>query len=95
MSHSSREPDAHKAKREAAKLLKSAEKSFRRWAKRVGGHLATAFGESIQQPKPKRAGAAGGRGTGQTNGCVASSVLDSDVPAGDYPRRDAHLSLVK
>jgi hypothetical protein len=55
MSDSSSEPDAHKAKREAAKLLKSAEKSFRRWAKRAGGHLATAFGENIQQPKQKRA----------------------------------------
>ena len=50
MSDSSSEPDAHKAKREAAKLLKSAEKSFRRWAKRAGGHLAKAFGEKIRQP---------------------------------------------
>ena len=68
MSDSSREPDAHRANREAAKL-------FSAWAKRAGGHLAQAFAKK-RQPQQKRAGAAGG--TDQTNGSVASSVPDSD-----------------
>jgi hypothetical protein len=69
MSDSSREPDAHRANREAAKL-------FSAWAKRAGVHLAQAFAKKIRQPKQKRAGAAGG--TDQTKGSVASSVPDSD-----------------
>ena len=63
MSDSSREQDARKAKREAARQLKSAETSFRHWAKRAGGSLAIAFGEKTQKPQPKGAGAEAGRGT--------------------------------
>ena len=76
MSDSSREPDALRANRKAAKLHPSTKTSFRHWAKRSGGHLAKAFGEKIREPKQQRAGAAGGNG--QAIGSVASSVPDSD-----------------
>ena len=76
MSDSSREPDALRVHRKAAKLDPSTKTSFRLWAKRSGGHLAKAFGEKIREPKQQRAGAAGGNG--QTIGSVASSVPDSD-----------------
>ena len=93
MSDSSREQDARKAKREAARLLKSAETDFRHWAKRSGGIFATVFGERTQHPEPKRAGAAAGRGTGQTKGCVASCVPDADLhPGDDYPDEGMHIS---
>ena len=63
MSDSSREQDVRKAKREAARLLKSA------------------------------SGAAAGRGTGQTKGCVASCVPDADLhPGDDYPDEGMHIS---
>ena len=93
MSDSSREPDARKAKREAARLLKSAETDFRYWAKRSGGIFATVFGDRTQHPEPKRAGAAAGRGTGQTKGCVASCVPDADLhPGDDYPDEGMQIS---
>jgi len=85
MSGSTREQDALKAKRAAAKQLRSAERDVRQWAKRAGGLLAQVFGQRDQEPEPQRAraGAAAGRGTGQRNGCVTSSVPDSDLPSGD------------
>jgi hypothetical protein len=43
--------------------------------------MAKRFGERVQQPVPKRAGTAAG--TGQTNGCAASHVPDSNLPSGD------------
>jgi len=44
MSGSTRELDAVKAKRAAAKQLRSAKKDFRQWANTVGGVLAQVFG---------------------------------------------------
>jgi hypothetical protein len=76
MSDSSREPDALRANRKAAKLHPSTKTQYRHWAKRSGGQLAKAFGEKIRQPKQQRTGAAGGNG--QTIGSFASSVPDSD-----------------
>ena len=91
MSESSREPDAFKTNRAEAMRLKTAQTRFWCWANRAGGHLSTAFGESSQQPKQMSAGATGG--TGQTNGCVASSDPDSDVPArDDYPQEGMQIS---
>jgi hypothetical protein len=78
MSGSTRELDAVKAKRAAAKQLRSAEKDFRQWANTVGGVLAQVFGQKDQEAEPQRAraGAAAGRGTGQTSGPRESNLPD-------------------
>ena len=88
MSGSTREQDARKAKRAAAKQLRSAEKDVRQWANRAGGVLAQVFGQKDQEPEPQRAraGAAAGRGSGQTSGPRASNLPSGD----DYAQAGMH-----
>jgi hypothetical protein len=84
MSGSKRELDAGKANRAAAKQLRSAEKHFRQWANTFGGVMAQVFGQKDQEAEPKgaRAGAAAGRGTGQTSGPRESNLPDDYGLAG-------------
>ena len=84
MSGSTRELDAAKAKRAAAKQLRSAQKRFRQWANTAGGVMAQVFGQKDQEAEPKRAraGAAAGRGTGQTSGPRESNLPDDYGLAG-------------
>ena len=86
MSGSKRELDAGKANRAAAKQLRSAEKHFRQWANTFGGVMAQVFGQKDQEAEPKRAraGAAAGRGTGQTSGPRESNLPDNYGLAGTH-----------